>query len=80
MLIFIKSSYRFLGGSIYNYKGRQVIALKRNYKLLNNNTKGIRVCNIIITNSLKLNTANCFYKYPIIYIYNLNTYPSNIFK
>ena len=56
------------------------MASRRSYKLLSNNTKGVRVCNIIIANGLELNAASCFYRCPILYIYNLNTYPSNISK
>lgn len=44
------------------------------------NTKGVRACNIIIANGLKLNAASCSYRCLIIYIYNLNTYLSNISK
>ena len=80
MLIFIESLCRFLEGSIYSYRGGQAIASRRSYKLLSNNTKGIRVCNIIITNGLELNAAGRSYRCPIIYICNLNTYPSNISK
>ena len=56
------------------------MAPRRSYKLLSNNTKGIRVCNIIIANGLELNAAGRSYRCPIIYIYNFNTYLSNISK
>jgi len=80
MLIFIESLYYFLGGFNYSYRGRRAIAPKRSYKLLSNNTKGIKVYNIIITNNLELNATSYFYRYLIIYLYNLNTYLFNIFK
>ena len=56
------------------------MAPRRSYKLLSNNTKGIRVCNIIIANSLELNAAGYFYRCPITYIYNFNICLSNISK
>jgi hypothetical protein len=56
------------------------MAPRRSYKLLSNNTKGVRAYNIIIANGLELNAAGRSYKCPIIYICNLNTYPSNISK
>jgi hypothetical protein len=80
MLIFIESLYHFLGGFICGYRGGRAIAPRRSYKLLSDNTKGVKACNIIIANGLELNAASCFYRCPIIYIYNLNTYPSNISK
>ena len=56
------------------------MAPKRSYKLLSNNTKGIKVCNFIIADGLKLNATGYSYKCPIIYLCNLNTYLFNIFK
>ena len=80
MLIFIESLCCFLGGSVYGYRGRWVMASRRSYKLLSDNTKGVRVCNIIIADGLELNAAGRSYRCSIIYIYNLNTCPSNISK
>ena len=80
MLTFIKSSYYFLKEFIYGHKDRQAIAFRRSYKLLSDNIKGIKAYNIIIINNPQLNATSYSYKCPIIYIYNFNTYPSNIFK
>jgi len=80
MLIFIESLCRFLGGFVCGYRGRRAMAPRRSYKLLSNNTKGVKACNIIITNSLELNATSRSYRCPIIYICNLNTYLFNISK
>ena len=80
MLIFIESLCRFLGGLICGYRGGQVIASRRSYKLLSDNTKGIRASNIVITDGLELNAASRSYRCPIIHLYNLNTCSSNISK
>ena len=56
------------------------MAPKRNYKLLSDNTKGVKVYNIIIADSLELNVTGCFYKYAITHLYNFNTCLFNISK
>ena len=80
MLTFIESLCRFLRGFVCGHGGGRAMAPRRSYKLPSDNTKGVRVCNIIIADGLELNAAGRSYRCPIIYLYNLNTYLSNISK